>query len=356
MRQLRLPKLRGSPSLPETPLPAAQQGGVTGQPPSGEDLRAPEDRGARPAVRRGPGNLLTISLEGTSLRVLAFRGGKAVAWIVLPFNPLFIRNGFVANPEALATVVRNALNSKGLLQKGFLARLRPWRVAAAFPSFQSASRVIAVPQAKGVNPAGVIDREARRWMNFTPEDHYLFWQEVSRSGAQRQYFALSVPKTPLQTFINTLRLAGLSPSKIVLKPQALASLVTHERAVLANVENNSIDIAIVVNGVPMVMRSVFLGNELLNSETAAPRLTEELNRTITYHNDTNRDAPIPEQAPIYLSGALASDRDVMEAVERDAGLKCLTARLPVDLPPDYPVHQLVVNAALAAADRPAKTR
>lgn len=321
--------------------------------------RSASNAGGGPAHvlhRRGPANLLTVSLEGTSLRVLAFSGGRAVAWIGLPFNPMFLRNGFVANPEALAGVIRNALASKGLTRKGYLARLRPWQVAAAFPSFQSQSRIVAVPQASGVNSEEVINREARRWMNFNPQEHYLFWQEIARSGAQRQFFVLQVPKAPLQTFLNTLRLAGLNPSKIVLKPQALATLVTHDRAVLANIENNSIDIAIVVGGAPLVMRSAFLGSEMLNPESAAPRLVEELNRTIAYYNDTNRDTPIADQAPLYLSGALAADRDLMDAVERDAGLRCILARLPVDLPMEYPIHHLMVNAALAAPDKPGRAK
>lgn len=303
------------------------------------------------AGKVGQGNLLTVSLEGTSLRVLAFRGGKAIAWIGLPFNPTFLRNGFVANPEALAGVIRNALAGKGLTPKGYLARLRPWRVVAAFPSFQSQSRIVVVPQARGVNVGEVINRESRRWMNFNPQEHYQFFQEIGRSQAQRRFFVLLIPKAPLQTFINTLRLARLNPSKIVLKPQALATLVTHDLAVLANIENNSLDIAIVASGTPVVMRSVFLGSELLNSETAAPRLVDELNRTIAYYNESNQDAPVPEQAPLYLSGSVAADRDVLDAIERETGLKGVMTLLPVDLPPDFPTPHLMVNAALATVQK-----
>ncbi len=315
-------------------------------------LSKPRNKSAAPSAprgsRAGSGNLLTVSLEGTSLRVLAFRGGKAIAWIGMPFNPMFLRNGFVANPEALATVIRNALAGKGLTSKGYLALLRPWRVIAAFPSFQSQSRIVAVPQARGVNAGDVISRESRRWMNFNPQEHYLFSQEIEHSRAQRRFFVLLIPKAPLQTFINTLRSAGLNPSKIVLKPQALATLVTHHQAVLVNIESNSIDIAVVVDGVPVVMRNVFLGNELLNSETAPPRLIDELNRTITYYNESNRDALLPEQAPVYLSGSLAADSDLHDAVERETGLKRVMTFLPVDLPPEFPTPLLMVNAALAA--------
>ncbi len=279
---------------------------------------------------------LTLSIEGTTLRVLACEGEKVSAWTSLPFNPALLRNGFVFNSKGMAQVIRNALDAKGLHHK---------KVVAALPGFQSLSRIITLPKGKGVRPKVVLPGEAVRLMRISTDNSYLFWQAAGNTEQQR-FFVLAVPKEPLLSFVETLRLAGLRSAKIDLKPLALARAVNDSDAIIVNAENNSIDIVVVVDSIPVVTRSIFLGEESLSLESASSRVVEELGRTIAFYNDTNRDNPLAQQVPIYLCGAFAADPELPSMVLSEIGHPMGQPKLVLDVPLDFPIGQMMVNLGL----------
>ncbi len=282
--------------------------------------------------------ILTLSIEGSTLRILQVVNKQITAWVNLPFNPALLRNGFIANPKGMAQVIQNALVGKGIYSKG---------VRAAFPGFQSLSRLITIPRSREVRPDQVIPGEARRLMSVSPEVSYLFWQPMISFPGQQSFFTLAVPKAPLEVFIETLRLTGLRPNRIELKPLVLLKIIDQPNAIIAAVENNSIDIVVVLNWIPMLMRSLYLGEGAITAESGPPRLVAELRRTIGFYNDSNPENPLPLETPLYLCGALAAEGETALLVEREIGLLPGKLDPKLELPPEFPLGQMAVNLALA---------
>lgn len=282
-------------------------------------------------------NRLSLSIEGTTLRILACEGRNISNWANIPFNPALLRNGFIANSKGMAQVIKNALGGK---------KLRHKKVIAALPGFQSLSRIITLPGTREVNPKVVLPREAGRLMPVSMENSYLFWQAVEGDESQQSFFVLAVPKRPLLRLVETLRLAGLRPAKIDIASLALARAVNSSDAIIANAENNGIDIVIVRDDIPYVMRSVFSGEEPIPLESLAPRVVEELGRNVGHYNETNRDNPLPPNLPVYLCGACAIDPDLPSMVQREIGYPVEEVKSVLKSPRDFPTAQMMVNMGL----------
>ena len=54
-------------------------------------------------------SIIALSIDGATLRVLGSRGDLVEVWESVPFNPRFVRNGHVAEPEGLGEVIRNTV-------------------------------------------------------------------------------------------------------------------------------------------------------------------------------------------------------------------------------------------------------
>lgn len=279
---------------------------------------------------------LTLAIQGTTLRLLSSHRGRVGSWVNLPFNPAFFRQGFVANSQGMAQVIRNALNSKGL-------PLVP--VNAAFSGFQSLYRILRLPRAKDVDPSTAIPREARRLMAFSETQHHLFWQPVASSASERIFLALAVPRGPLLAFIETLKLAGLAINRIGLTPLLLLKAAQRGEAIVVNIETNSIDLVIARGSLPLVMRSLLL-EELLMPDTASPRVVEELVRILSFYADANPEDPLPPQTPVVLGGGLAGE-ELASAITREIGHPVMEYSSPLGVPQGFPIAAMASNLALA---------
>jgi len=283
--------------------------------------------------RRGP--VVSLSIEGNTIRVVSCQGRRVSAWKSIPFNPTLLQGGFVANAAGLSQVLKSALRD-----------VKAGRVIVALPGFQSVSRVIALPKVKGLRPAVAVPREARRLMGVSLDSSYLFWQSLASAGTQWRFFVLAVPRVPLLALIDALRQAGIRPWKIDTKPLALARAVNQGHAVVGSLESNSIDVVVVLDHAPVVIRSLFLGEEAVVPEVVLPRFVEEVSRTITFYNDINRGNPLPRTVPIYLCGALSGNPEVGREIERATGHQVGQADAVLSYPPDFPVSQMMVNLGL----------
>lgn len=300
-------------------------------------LRAGLNEGLAKLAARIPGlqrQTLTVSVQGNSLRIALLDRQKVVAWAHVPFNPTLLRNGFIANSQGMSQVLKNTLASKGI-------RTAP--VIASLPGFQSICRIITLPKAKDVLPKDVLTREARRLMAYSEREHHIFWQQVSpKSGS---YLVVVTPRTPLVSLVETMKLAGLSLRRVDLVPLALVKAAAQGQSVVANVESDSIDIAISVDWVPVVVRSLWLGDEPLDVDSAPRRLAEELVRTISFHNDGNPDARLATSQPIHLAGGFPIE-ELAPVVKQETGHPALAIPLAIAAADGFPAAAMAVNVGL----------
>lgn len=275
---------------------------------------------------------LALSIEGSVLKIMSFKGNRVTGWANSPFSPALVNRGFIADERGMAKVIRNTQVTKGL--KGS-------KVVAALPGLDSISRIISLPHGKDVNPKVAIPGEVRRLTAVSLEENYLYWQALPEKGS---FFALTVPKFGVESLVRTLRMAGLKPISFDTAPLALARATGQSPAIIAHVELNSLDIVIIGDNIPQIMRSHF-SEEPLSGDNAE-WVAGEIERTVSFYN-TSRREPITPEVPVYLSGSLASNTEVPKAIEETTGHSTCESRPKMKLPRDFPTGSMMVNIGLA---------
>ncbi|MBI2848993.1 MAG: hypothetical protein HYX88_02565 [Chloroflexi bacterium] len=281
---------------------------------------------------------VSLSLEGTTLRLLYCQGRSVKRWASIPFNPRLLRGGHVSDPAGLGQTIDGTLDRLRLPRKGMVC---------AVSGIQGVSRVLGLPK-KASNLGKIVEREARRVMSVSADSSYLFWQPIKdrdRRTLQR-VFVLGMPKEPLDAFLEALRTARIRPSSVDIRPLALARAANVKDAVIANLEDISIDVVVVVEDIPLMMRSLHLGETPPAPEVAMARLMDELSRTIRFHNDTNRDNPLPADIPVILTGERSTDPRLPESVQAAVGHPVSPPEPPLKYPPGFPVAEFMMNLGL----------
>jgi hypothetical protein len=299
-------------------------------------------KGLFPAGR----GVVTVNLEGSTLRLLASRGRRVLSWLSMPVNPQLVADGQISSEEDMGTVLQRAVRRLGV---------RPSQVLAAFSGARSLSRVIALPRARELKPGTVIPREARRQMGPTVEQSYLFWSRVgaARSEAEDRYYVLAVPRSRLDSLTRTLVLGGLKPAVIDLKAMALARCVPGPSAVIMDLEPASLDIILVVGSLPLAAYTVLMeGVAAQNEEEMAARMAEEVRRGLQAFNARNPGQVLGAGTPLYLTGGhpLVGDR-LFDRIESAAGFAVLLPEPPFRWPEGFSAQGFMVNLGLLLRSR-----
>jgi hypothetical protein len=159
-------------------------------------------------------------------------------------------------------------------------------------------------------------------------------------------FLLAVPKEPMSLLLRAFSHAGLNPSNIDLKPLALMRAINQKDAVIANCEGNSMELIIVSDDIPVLIRSVFLGEGVANQDYAVGRISDELGRTIVTYNEINKEHPLDQNTPVYLTGAAAAGVPFALNVAALTGRTVQPLESPIPLPADLPIAEYMVNIGL----------
>ncbi|MCK4697668.1 MAG: pilus assembly protein PilM, partial [Dehalococcoidia bacterium] len=289
--------------------------------------------GGRMAEKR----IIALSIEGTDLRLVSFYKDSIESWDSVSFNPELFEMGRVADPEGMGEVIKSALEGREVSQS---------RVVCAPPGLRAISRVIGMPKIGTRELEIAVPLEGRRLMMVSEEENYLHWQAIPTETNQIQIFVLAVPKEPLLDFMKVLRVAGVKPHALDLKPLALMRAVNQKDAIIANGESNSMELVIGVDDVPVLIRSVFLGEEVVTPDYAVGRISDEIRRTIETYNESNTDNPLDPEVPIYLSGATAASVPFALNVAALTGRTVQPLEPPIHYPEDFPLAEFMVNVGL----------
>ncbi len=281
--------------------------------------------------------IISLSLEGTDLRLVTFYRDSIESWERVPFKPQFLQMGQVADPEGLGGVIKNALEGKGVKNS---------HVVCALPGMRAVSRIISVPNMSKKEMENAFPREVRRVMTVPEEDNYIHWQALPAGKEQTPVFVLVVPREGVLQFIEALRLGGVKPRALELKPLALVRAVSQKDAIIANGESNSVELVIVVDDVPVMIRSVFIGEGEIAEDYAVGRISDEIRRTIVTYDETNKENPLDPDIPIYLSGATASSVPFALNVAAFTGRTVQPLEPPIHYPEDFPLSDFMVNVGL----------
>lgn len=282
--------------------------------------------------------IISLSVEGTTLRILGSHGASVDVWENVPFNPRFVKSDQIVDPQGLGEVLKNVLVNM---------KLAGGTTVCALSAVGSISRIIDLPPTVDKRQMeSVVQREARRLAGAPLDDRYLYWRALPLRNGQLQVFVLIVLKELIHALMQAAAVAGLKPRFIELKPLALMRAVNRRDAIIASGESNTVEIVIVINDIPVLIRSIFIGEGVLSADYAVGRISDELVRTIAHYNDSHKDEPLDPELPIYLSGAVAGGIPFAINVATLTGRSIQPLEPPLSYPAELPLAHYMVNMGL----------
>lgn len=290
------------------------------------------------AMRLFSRSVITLHVEGDSVRLLAVRGGQITDWGLEPLEPGLVHGGVVADQEAVGMHVRSLMASR---------RLRPRRLVASLTGQRSVLRILTFPEMSQQLLNEAVPREMKREMPVAIEEMHLSWQVIGSESGHLQVFALGVPRDVLGPLLAAIKLAGGKPHSMDIKPLSLVRAVGRRDALIADLEPESVNIMVVRGGIPATMRTVSLGPEAGDIEDKVRQLGEELARTVKFYSDTHREEPLHPSTPVCLTGSLADAVASSGIVEGSIGYRVEPLSPPLACPSDLPVATFMVNIGLA---------
>jgi len=281
--------------------------------------------------------ITTLNIEGSSVRLLTVKDKRVQKWGDMPLEPGVIKEGLILDPPGVGLVIRNLFASQNAPKKD---------VVVSLTALRAVPRFLNMPKMSPHLLKEAIMREAKREMPLPLDSLYLSWQAIGEVGNQQRIYLLGVPRDLLDAEVQALAAAGIQPSVIDLKPLALVRAVNREQAIIADLEPDSLDVIMVADYVPVIMRTFSL-EEGLGLEEKIERLADELTRTVKFYNDSYPEKPFSPAATVCLTGALMGDRAARNSFTRRVDYPVEVPDPPLEYAPDLPLAQYVVNMGLA---------
>ena len=293
--------------------------------------------------------VMALYFEDTDVKLLVAKGRKAEQWASLPLDPGLVVDGAIVDEtrvankvkEIFATVkqsaVRSLVSGKGKVIVGLSGR-------------DSLYRVISLPALDKSLLAEAVRREAGRVLPVSLDQLYLAYQRIPGNENETRIFVAAFPKKATDVLIKTLRLAGVTPRVLDLAPLALCLSVNEPRAIIADARGDSLNIMVMAERVPQVIRSLSLQSEAKAVSENIMTIAEEFTRTVAFYNSSHQQSPLDSSVPVFVSGDLVNAPDTWTTLVGKLNSKVAVLPSAVHYPEDFPVNEFIVNLGLATKE------
>jgi type IV pilus assembly protein PilM len=199
------------------------------------------------------------------------QGLKLESLTTIPVPEGVISDGQINDSPRMAELIQQALAE---------SKIKASRVATCIPGRDAIVRVIPVPSELDDKELRemVLNHEAALYLPYPREEADVDYQKlgyfVDEDGIEKvQVLLVATRKEVTNTYINTFAEAGLKIDVLEINSFALIRTIRdqlrlfgpHEAAVLVDIEFDSTEIAIIINGVPQFSRTVPIGTYQLQA-------------------------------------------------------------------------------------------
>lgn len=199
------------------------------------------------------------------------QGFKLAALSSVPVPEGIFQDGQIAEPPALAQLIQQALVE---------SKIKGRRIATAVPGRESLIRLIPLPAELSDQELRemVLNHEAGLYLPYPREEADVDYQKlgyfVDEDGIEKvQVLLVATPKHVTDTYITTFKHAGLKVDVVEVSSFALIRTIreqlrsygAQEAVVLVDIQFDSTEISIIVDGVPQFSRTVPIGTYQLQS-------------------------------------------------------------------------------------------
>jgi len=244
--------------------------------------------------------VVTLYIDDTSLRLLVTGGKRIKKWADVALEPGLVKNAVVLKQQEVATKIKQLFKVRKINAK---------KVTLGISGLNSLTRPLLLPRMPKDMLEEAVRREANRVLPVSSEQLYLQWQSIPAPEGKLQVFLVAIPRTAADALFSTLRLAGLKPDLMDLKPMLLTRMVKDTMAIIVDVQPNEFDIVVMAGGIPQPIRTVHFPDKASSWSEKMILIKEDVSRTIEFYNTNNPEIPLAATVPIWASGELAKETE-----------------------------------------------
>jgi type IV pilus assembly protein PilM len=285
---------------------------------------------------------VTLYIEDTDIKLLVTKGKQVEKWASLLLEQSLVRDGVIIDEDQVAESIKTLLK---------LGEVKTKKVSVSLSGLNSIFRIITLPElSQSLLPEAVLN-EARRVIPVPLEQVYLSYQQIPSLKGETRFFLAAYPRNSTDILIKTFNKAGLKPEIIDLAPLALARCANEPKAIIINSWLTYLDVIIMADRLPQVIRSLSLPTESIAIEEKLPLIAEELARTIAFYNSSNPANKLDSTVPVFVCGDLAEAPDNWEALTGKLDQTVSTLVPPIEYPETFSPCKFMVNIGLALKDQ-----
>ncbi len=131
------------------------------------------------------------------------------------------------------------------------------------------------------------------------------------------------------------------------KPLALIRAVNQSTGLVVCLEDLTLTIVVIVDGVPQVVRTVPLGASAPGPDGRLELAAQELTRTTKFYNESHKSQPLPEGTALYLAGSSFNLVEMVERMRTRSPYRVTAIQPPLACPPNLSIPEFSVNLGLA---------
>jgi len=281
---------------------------------------------------------VTLFIEDSSIKVMTARGRKIHKWAKLSLEPGLVSDGVILDEAKVAEKVKKLLK---------LQKIGERTVTVGMSGFNSVYRLLALPELTPDLLPEAVMQEAGRVVPVPMDQVYTSYQQILSNTGGTKVFLAAYPRHSVDTLLATMQASGLRVSAIDLAPLALCRTVNAPKSILVNASANTLDIAIMLERVPQLIRSMSLPGDMATLMERVPLIVEEINRTVTFYNSSHTDNPLSAEVPIMVTGDLAHNPDTWQAIGGSEGYQVSAITSPMQPLEGFDASQFIVNIGLA---------
>jgi len=281
---------------------------------------------------------VTLYIEDTDIKLLVTRNRQIEKWASLLLEPGLVSDGVILDEDQVAQKIKELLKLQGVREK---------RVIAALSGLNSIFRVISLPELPQAILPEAIKNEANRVIPMPLEQTYLGHQILPSPPGETRVFLVAFPRNATDALIKTMAKAGLRTHLLDIAPLALSRCADVPRAIIVNSWLSNIDIVIMADRVPRVIRSLSLPTESVSLKEKLPSITEELDRTVAFYNSSQAERKLDSSVPVFVCGDLAKEPDSWPQLVGKHNFPVSALPSPMSAPEAFDTSQFMVNVGLA---------
>ena len=274
------------------------------------------------------GRQVALSVEAGVLRILVLEGRRIQNWLSYPLT-----EGQLEGDAPSSGTIQSAVEA----YRSREGRIRG-NVSVCFSSSEALVRTLAIPKLKSRKMvAQAIDWQAEHELFVSKAQVHLFWQPFDAGPDEQNFLLVGLHKDAFAQLYKAVRNAKLRPVLWELKPLALVRAVGRPQVVIANLEVDGTDLIVVSQGVPRLVRSISAQPNSTVDERSRI-LADEIAQTVQYYTASQPQHAWDSEAPIVLTGGLAGDPDLVQALRAKCAMPVEPFVCPWPCPPDFPAH------------------